>query len=112
MRSIRYIMGSDPCCFADCKDYMKHSNLEEVKMALKRKEEYIGYEGITSLYAHFTWIFADTIVNYKEHMGAIVHMESPERQNESIQNANRRLARRVFDFQEAGIELKESDDKF
>ena len=108
-------MGSDPCCFADCKDYMKRNNLEEVKLTLKRQNEYLkfGYEEmITSLYAHFTWIFTDTIVNYKEHLGAIVHTESPERQDESLKNANRRLNRRILDFQDADIELINSNAKF
>jgi len=112
VRSIPYILGGKPRCFADCKDYMKGHDLKEVTVDLKTAEETAEHIFIKRLLGFFTWDFSDLIVTYEEQFGGIIPMEPEERQDASVKNANRRLGRRINDFKQAGIELKKSEQRF
>ena len=52
------------------------------------------------------------MVTYHEEFGGIVLTESPERQQKSLENANRRLERRLRDFEHFGIELECREVRF
>ena len=112
MRSIGYILGGKPGCFADCLDYAKNQTLGGVKLELKTYNE-IGEEIIIRrLSGFFTWDFKNTIVTYEEQFGGIVETEDTKRQEISLLNANRRLERRLKDFEQFNIELMNNEVRF
>ena len=109
MRSISYLLGGKPRCFADCIDYMKNHNLKSVHVELKTSSETNEQIIIKRLLGFFTWDFNDLLVTYEEQFGGIIESESSKRQHISILNANRRLERRKKDFQKFSIDLLNND---
>lgn len=105
-------MGGKPCCFADCVDYMKNHTLNTVSLDLKSSNEITEQIIIRKLLGYFTWNFVDLIVTYEEQLGGIVESETEERQAVSIVNANRRLERRVKDFNMFDINLVHKEKRF
>ena len=64
------------------------------------------------LLGYFTWNYKDLIVTYEEQIGGIVESENKERQAVSILNANRRLDRRVKDFDMFDVNLINKEKRF
>ena len=112
MRSIIYVLGGKPCCFADCIDYMKNNKLINVSLDLKSSNEITENIIMRKLLGYFTWNYKDLIVTYEEQFGGIVESESEQRHAVSILNANRRLDRRVRDFNMFDINLINKDKRF
>ena len=54
MRSLLYILGGEPRCFADCIDYMKHHKLKNVTIELKTVDETTDQFLIKRLVGFFT----------------------------------------------------------
>ncbi len=112
MRSISYILTGEPSCFADCIDYMSSNNLLRVTMELKSDETSNQQVLIRLLLGYFTWDFGNRVVTYHEQMGGIVLQEPVERQRLSVQNANRRLERRLADFAHYKIDVQNKEERF
>ena len=112
MRSIRYICGGKPGCFADCIDYAKNHQLKGVRLELKTYNEITEEIILVRLSGFFTWDFNDLVITYEEQFGGIVETEGAERQEISLLNANRRLERRIKDFEQFNIELTNNEVRF
>ncbi|HUV07373.1 MAG TPA: SLC13 family permease, partial [Spirochaetia bacterium] len=112
MRSLRYLTQGVPSAFADCVDYRQTHSLKEVRLDLKTENEIGQSIIILRLEGEFTWIFEDRTVVYSEIMGGIVEGEDEVRQERSLHNANRRLFRRIKDFENLGIDVTNSDVQF
>ena len=112
MRSISYILTGEPSCFADCIDYKSSNELISVAVELKRDETSNQQVLIRLLLGYFTWDFGNRIVTYHEQLGGIVLQESPQRQRLSVDNANRRLERRLRDFEHYGIDVRNKQERF
>ena len=91
---------------------MKSHTLNNVSLELKSSNEITEEVIIRKLLGYFTWNFKDLIVTYEEQMGGIVESETEERQAVSIVNANRRLERRVKDFNMFDISLINKKKQF
>jgi hypothetical protein len=112
MRSLPYLMTGEPRCFADCVDYRSRSKLLHVRVELKADETPPEPVAIRRLLACFVWDFENKIVACEEQMGGIVLSEPPDRQRLSLDNANRRLKRRLDEFSHFGIELNGREARF
>lgn len=112
MRSLGYIMGGKPGSFADCVDHAARHRLKSVKMALKSCNDVGEALIIRRMLGFFTWEFEDLVVTYDEQFGGIVEAEDAERQGKSVENANRRLERRLRDFAEFKIEVNGDEARF
>ena len=112
MRSISYILGGEPSCFADCVDYLSGNELIEVTIELKSDDTTNQEILIRRFLGYFTWNFRNKVVTYHEQFGGIVLHEPVERQRTSIANANRRLERRLRDFEHFNIELQNCGSRF
>lgn len=112
MRTIKYVLGGRPNCFADCIDYMDSHKLKSVHIELKTANEINEEVIIKKLLGFFTWSFNDMVVTYEEQFGGIIETESKERQNKSLFNANRRLERRIKDFEQFNIKLEGGEQRF
>lgn len=112
MRSISYILTGEPGSFPDCIDYRSANELIRVTIELKSDETANQQVLIRLLLAYFTWDFGNRVVTYHEQMGGIVLHEPAERQLLSVQNANRRLERRLADFQHYDIDVQNKEERF
>jgi len=91
---------------------MKNHTLNNVSLELKSSYEITEEVIIRKLLGYFTWNFVDLIVTYEEQLGGIVESETEERQAVSIVNANRRLDRRVKDFNMFDINLVNKEKRY
>ena len=112
MRSITYLMHGTPMCFADCVDYKEQHEVKSVSMELRTECVVREYFPILRLYGLFTWEFDTGPVVYDEQFGGIVQEESEARWRKSVDNANRRVKRRVGDFREFDLNLRGADSRF
>lgn len=112
MRSIQYIMGGAPRKFADCVDYARKHEVNRVTLALKEREEPSEAGIIERLIGVYVWDFDDRVVTYEEDYGGVVEPEDEERGKLSRGNANRRLERRLRDFEEFEISVENDHLRF
>lgn len=105
-------MGGGPRCFADCVDYARNHELNKVTLALKERTDYSEAAIIDRLIGVYVWDFADLVVTYEENYGGVVEPEGEKRKELSRQNANRRLERRLRDFEEFGITVENDHLRF
>ncbi|MFW6279967.1 MAG: hypothetical protein ACOC2T_02970 [Planctomycetota bacterium] len=88
MRSIQYILGGRPKCFADCVDYAKNHEINNVTLALKERTDYSEDALVDQLIGVYMWDFDDRVVTYEETYRGIVEPEDEEREALSRDNAN------------------------
>lgn len=113
MRSVKYMLFKTPSCFADCVDYMMENKLLSVNLKLSRQQAVHEIMGVVERFLGvFTWTFENKTVQYEEVMGGIFATESVKRQELSVFNANRRLERRIRDFEQFAISLSETKERF
>lgn len=112
MRSFSYILTGEPGCFADCIDYLSGNELIGVTIELKGDETTSQQVLVRLLLAYFTWDFRNRVVTYHEQLGGIVLHESPGRHRLSVENANRRLERRLRDFEDFNIDIQNKEARF
>lgn len=112
MRSIKYILGGNPGCFADCIDYAKNHPIKSIRLGLKTDNEITEEVILKRLVGFFTWEFENKIITYEELFGGIVESEGINRQKDSVVNANRRLNRRLKDFEQFNIEVLNNEVRF
>jgi len=112
MRSISYLLTGEPSCFADCVDYLSDNELIRATVELKNDDTTNQQILIGRRLGDFTWHFRNRVVTYHEEVGGIVLTESPGRQQKSLENANRRLERRLRDFEHFGIDLEGHEARF
>lgn len=91
MRSIRYILGSDPCNTDDCIDYMSWHTLHAIDIRLIVQEYATEIYISNELCGIFSWQFTDNTFSYKDQFGACFWHELEFQQKRSVDNANGRL---------------------
>lgn len=112
MRSINYLIHGAPMCFADCIDHMEKHSVRSVSLELRYECVVREYFPILRLYGVFTWDFDSGVVVYEEQFGGIVQDEPEARRMKSVDNANRRVLRRVEDFRGFSLDLMGADQRF
>lgn len=90
----------------------EYKQMNNVRLDLKGSNEITEHIIIRKLFGYFTWNYKDLIVTYEEQFGGIVESEDTERQVISLLNANRRLDRRVRDFETFHINLINEEKRF
>src|SRR6056297_1925237 len=106
MRSIKYILSGAPKCFADCVDYARNHEIKHVTLALKERTDHSEDVIVDRLIGVFVWDFDDRIVTYEEEFGGIIEPEGADREKLSRENANRRLEKRLDEFEHFDIPVK------
>ncbi len=112
MRSIKYILGGEPKCFADCVDYARNHEVNHVTLALKERTDHSEEVIVHRLIGVFIWDFDDRVVTYEEEFGGAVEPEEDHRNELSRDNANRRLENRLEEFEHHDIPVKNADLRF
>lgn len=112
MRSITYLTHGTPMCFADCIDYMESHAVKGILMELRHEYVIREFFPILRLYGVFTWDFDSGPVVYDEQFGGIVQEESEARWRKSVDNANRRVERRIGDFRGFSLDLSGAESRF
>lgn len=91
MRSISYILGGKPSNLADCLDYAQKHKAQRVILNLHSQEDVGEQVVVRWLAATYIWVFDDTATTYDLKYGGCFAHEPVERQQLSVDNANRRL---------------------
>jgi hypothetical protein len=112
LRSITYLTLGKPSCFADCIDCRDTHVLSGIQMELRR--EYVACESmlVYRLSGAFTWDFDTGPVHYEESFGGILMSERESRRKKSVDNANRRVDRRMHDFELFDLDVAGKHERF
>lgn len=114
MRTIAYILGGKPSNTADCLDHALRHPVQRIILTLRSVDEVTDQYEVCWLKGSFVWFFDDQTVACAVDFGGRFLHESSDRQQRSVENANRRLVHEIETIRAAlpGVALEGADQRF